>query len=104
MKFWMNLLELIVVLLFIAAMWGGFLGTMLGLGFVGLWLRLYAISDKLEPSPTVVLNSTTSCDHLFWPVMGPGGEPEGQRCGICGKFNSLDDILAQAEATRDRGR
>ena len=32
------------------------------------------------------------CDHLYWPY-SLKGVLVGQRCSLCGKFNSIEDVL-----------
>lgn len=36
-------------------------------------------------------NNISECDHIYFPVL-VDGKPAGQRCSICGKFNSLKDL------------
>lgn len=40
------------------------------------------------------VNKPENCDHIYWAVMEKG-EPIGQRCNLCGKFNSLEELKAR---------
>lgn len=32
------------------------------------------------------------CEHMYYPEYGIENKPIGQRCRLCGKFNSLEDL------------
>lgn len=40
------------------------------------------------------INKEDRCGHVYWPVM-EGDKPLGQRCSLCGKFNSIEQLQAE---------
>ena len=51
------------------------------------------LTSPSRSEPTIIMKTKGECDHVYWPVVDDHGEYIGQRCGICGQFNTIEEVL-----------
>lgn len=98
----------------------GIAGIVAGCIIVVLYMRFFAYrpakpkkqADENEGHsvwlpPAYLVDDPVTCDHIFFPEYAPVPASErrqaiGQTCRLCGKFNSLEQVLAARRST-ERG-
>lgn len=83
---------------------GGLMGDAVSCDVCGMdrYGPAFIVHDRSAGSTVEVERAPTPepkpCDHIYFPVPDGMGGYLGQECALCGKFNTLEDVMKGGES------